>query len=273
MSERPAYLHGYTEAEQRRLLTQADFLAPWVYDGLTLPDGPVLEIGAGVGAQTRHLLQRTRGPITTVEFDPRQLAMQREVLAGPIASGQVHPLRGDARALPVDDGQFAAAYLCWVLEHVPGPAAVVREALRALRPGGVLLAAEVQNQSFTLLPRDAELYRFWDLLNQTQLSIGGDPFVGARLGALLQGAGYTDIRIRFVPVQGDARNPSRRAEILDYFHALLLSSVPSVTAVQGGSEQGWREVIERAFQRALREPDSVFLYTFAQASARKPESP
>lgn len=273
MSEPAGYLHGFTEAEQQRLLEQADFLAPWVYAGLSLPPGPVLEIGAGVGAQTRHLMRLTREPITTVEFSPRQLQAQRQVLARELADGRVRAVRGDARAMPLASDCFSSAFLCWVLEHVPGPEAVLHDALRVLEPGGVLWATEVQNQSFTLLPRDPELYRFWDLLNQTQLGFGGDPFVGARLGALLQASGYTDISIRFVPVQGDARDPVRRAAILDYFHKLLLSSVESVVSSHGGTEEGWRAVLDRAFARARAVPDSVFLYTFAQASARKPERP
>jgi SAM-dependent methyltransferase len=266
------YLHGFTAEEQQRLLTQADFLAPWVFRDVRLPAaGALLELGAGVGAETRFLLERTRGPIVTVEFDARQVAAQRQVLAGPIAQGRVRPLHADARALPLPDASFDAAFVCWLLEHVPGPATALREARRTLRPGGALVVTEVQNQSLTLLPRDAELQAYWDEVNATQLSFGGDPFVGARLGALLAEAGYVDIDIRFVPVLADRRDPAQRTRILDYFQRLLLSAVPAITAARGGEASARVAAVERAFSRARAEPDGVFLYTFAQGTARKPE--
>ncbi|MBS2027150.1 MAG: methyltransferase domain-containing protein [Deltaproteobacteria bacterium] len=268
------YLHGFTSAEQQRLLEQADFLAPWVFDGLPLPArGRLLEVGAGVGAETRHLLQRTTAQITTVEFDARQLELQHKILAGPIAEKRVLPLRADARAMPLEPDSFDGAFICWVLEHVPGPDAVLRDVLRVLKPGATVCIAEVHNQSFTLLPRDERLMEFWAAVNQTQVSLGGDPYVGARLGGLLSGAGYTDSSIRFVPVQGDQRDPKRRAEILGYFNRLLRSAVPAVAATQVKPEAELHGVLDAAFGRALAEPDSVFLYTFARATARKPEHP
>jgi len=268
------YLHGFTAAEQQRLLEQADFLARWVFDGLPLPSrGKLLEVGAGVGAETRHLLARTQAQVTTVEFDARQLELQQKILAGPVADGRVVPLRADARAMPLEPNSFDGAFICWVLEHVPGPEAVLRDVLRVLKAGSTVSIAEVHNQSFTLLPRDEQLMDFWAAVNRTQVSLGGDPYVGARLGGLLVGAGYADISIRFVPVQGDRRDPARRAEILGYFDRLLRSAVPAVAAVQGKPEAELHAVLDAAFGRALTEEDSIFLYTFAQATARKPEHP
>ena len=62
------YLHGFTAEEQQRLLTQADFLAPWVFRDVRLPAaGALLELGAGVGAETRFLLERTDNGVTVRE--------------------------------------------------------------------------------------------------------------------------------------------------------------------------------------------------------------
>lgn len=272
MSDPHGYLHGFTPAEQQRLLAQADFLAPWVYAQVRLPpQGRLLEVGAGVGAQTRHLLARTAAQVVALEFVPGQLQTLRRVLAEPIRAGRVLPLRGDARAMPLHTGRLDGAFLCWVLEHVPRPDEALRETFRVLRPGASVVISEVHNQSFTLLPRDPELASFWSALNDTQLALGGDPFVGARLGGMLAGCGYTDINIRFVPVHGDARQPALRAQVLAYFRELLRSGVDSVCARVGGTAAHWQEVIDAAFARAGAEPEAVFLYTFAQATARKPE--
>jgi SAM-dependent methyltransferase len=50
-----------------------------------------------------------------------------------------HDIRvGDIRSLPFDDGSFDVVVLNYVLEHTCEPNRVVSEALRVLRPGGLL---------------------------------------------------------------------------------------------------------------------------------------
>ena len=53
------YLHGFDKKEQNRLVHQAQFLEEYVYDGVDLEnDSKLLEVGCGVGAQTKILLKR-----------------------------------------------------------------------------------------------------------------------------------------------------------------------------------------------------------------------
>ena len=55
------YLHGYSEDEQRRLVSQARFLEPGIYAGIDFTRATrVLEIGCGVGAQLAILRRRFR---------------------------------------------------------------------------------------------------------------------------------------------------------------------------------------------------------------------
>src|SRR5262249_16999558 len=49
--------------------------------------------------------------------------------------------QGDLRALPVDDGEFDVVSMVEVLEHVREQREAVAEAVRALRPGGLLIVA------------------------------------------------------------------------------------------------------------------------------------
>ena len=69
--------------------------------------------------------------------------------------------------------------------------------------------------------------------NDYQLELGGDPFVGAKLGNLLQAVGYRDIATEVRPIHLDNRAPGERAEFLAYWTELLLSGAPGLRGGQG----------------------------------------
>ena len=50
-------------------------------------------------------------------------------------------VEGDIEAMPFTDGFFGTVLCTEVLEHVPDPAAAIREFRRVLRPGGVLIGS------------------------------------------------------------------------------------------------------------------------------------
>src|SRR5271154_5583463 len=84
MSNRPTgYLHGYSETERERLHRQARFLEPMVHEGLPFRRRRrLLEVGAGVGAQTEILLRHFPDiHVTGVEINDAQIAEARRYLA------------------------------------------------------------------------------------------------------------------------------------------------------------------------------------------------
>lgn len=97
----------------------------------------VLDIGCGTGAWSVHWVARGCR-VTGVDFDPDFLgrARMREGLGDPETFRTVP---ADATRLPPDIGRYDVVQLNSLLEHVPDWRAAVREAVRAVAPGGVFI--------------------------------------------------------------------------------------------------------------------------------------
>jgi thioesterase domain-containing protein/SAM-dependent methyltransferase len=109
------------------------------FEHLLSPRRPlrVLDIGCGTGAWSVHWVARGC-KVTGVDFDPEFIARAklREKLGD---TGDFRGIVADAARLPLDIGEFDVVVLNSLLEHVSDWRAVVKEAVRALAPGGVLL--------------------------------------------------------------------------------------------------------------------------------------
>jgi ubiquinone/menaquinone biosynthesis C-methylase UbiE len=264
------YLHGYSAPERDRLHRQARFLEPMVHDRLPFRRRRrLLEVGSGVGAQTEILLRHfPELHVTGVELNADQLAEARRYLATvPWATDRYAMVQGDASRLEFEPESFDAAFLCWILEHVASPARVLSEVRRVLMPGAPVVCNEVLNATFFIDPYSPDTLRYWMAFNDHQLSLGGDPFVGAKLGNLLQSVGFRDVTTEVRAFHLDNRAPGERAEFLAYWSDLLLSGAPALLAAHKVAP----EIVEgmtRELEVVARDPNSVFFYAFIQARAR-----
>ncbi len=99
------------------------------------PGEAIADLGCGTGAYTLALLE-ARCRVTGVDESAAMLARARAKLGDRAAATC---LQADLAALPLPTAAFDAALLQVTLEFVADPAAVVRESLRILRPGGRLV--------------------------------------------------------------------------------------------------------------------------------------
>lgn len=264
------YLHGFSKVEQARLVRQAKFAEHTVYKDINLTSCEhLLEVGSGVGAQSEILLRRfPELQLTGIDLSDNQLAAANEYLSTKsYCKDRFEYKKMNATSLEFNEKSFDGAFLCWVLEHVPDPAKVLSEVRRVLRPGSKVIISEVMNSSFLLDPYSPNVWKYWMAFNDYQHEMGGDPFVGAKLGNLLLQQGYTDIKISTKTWHLDNRMPSKRKEYIDYWNELLLSASEQLIS----ANKVTREVVDLAkkeMDQVAKDPNAVFYYSFIQAQAK-----
>jgi SAM-dependent methyltransferase len=94
----------------------------------------------------------------------------------------------------------------FLLEHVPDPAVVIEQMVRAVRPGGRVFVSDDDHDNFCPWPEPAGFPAIWQAYVRSFALLGNDPFVGRKLVSLLQGAGLTSIRNTSVFFGGCAGN-------------------------------------------------------------------
>lgn len=249
---------GGLSAELARLEAQAELSFAeelGVFRSLGLDAaGSLLEIGAGPGAVTRRL--RAALPslaVTPLDHDASLLA---HVSDGVVA---------DAHVLPLPDGSFDAVLLRYVLQHVRDPALVLSEAVRVLRPGGLLLVVEVDGALPGLVePYFPEVVPIYARVSTAQGAAGGDRLIGRRLTRLLRGAGCDDVVLRPYAITSDDRPIEAFAPHLgpDRLSPLLVSGDLSVTEFALATDR-WR--------RLRADPNAWLMLLGFVAAGRRPD--
>lgn len=109
---------------------------------LVRPDAQVLEVGAGSGYYSVEVARKIPdGELTLLDIQQEML----DVCAQKLKAAGIRNFstkQADGKALPFPDDSFDALFLATVFGEIEDREAFLREALRVLRPGGVLSITE-----------------------------------------------------------------------------------------------------------------------------------
>jgi ubiquinone/menaquinone biosynthesis C-methylase UbiE len=141
----------------------------------------VLEIGPGFGATTAVLLDLVP-KLTALEIDEASTALLTEKYGD-----RATIVRGDGAAMPFEDNTFSAVVCFTMMHHVPSARlqdAILAEALRVLRPGGILRGTDSQA---SLAFRFLHIGDTMNVLNPSTLP------------KRLSSAGFRDVHVDHIP--------------------------------------------------------------------------
>lgn len=151
-----------------------------------------LEVGAGGGSITRWMSEKVgdAGKVVAADLDTRHVDS--------LKSANVEVRRMDITQDDVEVGNYDLAHCRFLLMHLRDPAAVVAKMAKALRPGGWLVAEEVDNDFVKALDEkhplgqaltDGHRRRFQFMKDAGIM----DGWIGRELPALMERAGLVDV--------------------------------------------------------------------------------
>jgi ubiquinone/menaquinone biosynthesis C-methylase UbiE len=153
------------------------------------PGERVVDVGCGPGFYVAELLGEvgSGGRVVGVDASPAMLALAERRCTG---RANARFLAANVTSLPLADAGFDAALCVQVLEYVPDVAAALAGMHRALRPGGRLVAWDVDWSTVSWQSRDParmeRVLRTWD----AHLT---HPSLPRALASRLRSAGFTDV--------------------------------------------------------------------------------
>jgi ubiquinone/menaquinone biosynthesis C-methylase UbiE len=265
------YIHGYTTQEQQRLIDQAMY---W-RDKLILRNREffrsdrVLEIGCGAGAvlgvlgQTFPQLQ-----LAGIDLQASQIAYASKYLKS-LGFPDVDLQIGNASQLPWDNESFDRIFSIWFLEHLSHPENIIKEAYRVLKPDGAIALTETDYRTILIYPESDDYQYLQAALCELLIQSGGNPYIGRRLGLLLQKAGFN--RVQNIPVPFHYFQKTHSQELFDfieYIYAWLAPTLPQMINKLGKNEEKLRSGLE-FFRNLPNLEESAASIVVYQASAIK----
>ena len=126
--------------------------AAFVLDEAGPLDGPVLDVGTGMGITARALATRSLD-VVTVDTNAHDQEVAAFLTDQPEHARRIRFMVTSAAALPFPDGHFGAAVAVDVLHHLEEGRPALAELARVVRPGGAVVLADFSREGFEMVAR------------------------------------------------------------------------------------------------------------------------
>ena len=269
IAQQDQYVHGYSAAEAQRLQDQAQSVADFIHWDSYWPAGEtVLEVGCGVGAQTEIITQQNPDTqFVSIDISESSLDMARQRIADKGLSNVTFSV-ANAEQLDYPPAIFDHVFVCFLLEHLAKPAAVLYELIRVLKPGGTITVVEGDHGSTFFHPDNSAARAAVQAQVSLQQKGGGNANIGRQLYPLLNTAGFQNIQVSPRQIYVDDSKPT----LVDGFIRNTFTAM-----IQGVAEDAVAEKIipastmQAGIEALLKTADGggTFSYTFFKAVARK----
>ena len=196
----------------------------------------VLDVGCGVGhwAQVLAPALPVEVKVIGVDRDPFWIEQATERAATRNISHRFQYRLSEAQALPFPDASFDLVTCQTLLIHVADPRAVIAEMVRVVRPGGLVLVAEPNNISSSLVLNSIRLddsveeilkgVRLQLTCERGKAALGeGNNSVGDIIPGLFVASGLNDVAVylndktnAFLPPYDTSEQRAMREEMLDF---------------------------------------------------------
>jgi SAM-dependent methyltransferase len=268
------YIHGTHAVEQARLARMNGLINPTSLAMLDLCGGEkILDVGGGLG-QFARTMARAVGPagrVVSVERSGEQIARAHALAALTGEEGTVEIRQGNVEALPLAEGEwggFDIAHARFILEHLPEPLTVVRQMVRAVRPGGRVVLEDDDHEVLRLWPEPAHFRDLWSAYMESFTRVGNDPLTGRRLVEFLHAAGARPRRNTWLFFGSCAGAPDFTL-LTDNLAGVLEGAAPALVRLGLYPEDRFMQAMTSLREWTSR-PDAAFWYARAWAAGVRP---
>ncbi|APV48477.1 hypothetical protein BWI17_01510 [Betaproteobacteria bacterium GR16-43] len=242
----------------RKELRQLEWLG--VADGQS-----ILELGCGPGWITERLLEAyPNSAITALDNHAERLAQGRARLH-PVAPERLQWREARAESSGLASESFDLVYARFLFHYVEDPLVLAREALRVLKPGGMLVVTEIDDGLFGVTsPEVPELASVLERVARARQGKGGDRHRGRELRGLLAKAGFDAIDLDAIAFDTTDMGHAASLPQLGPAH---LRRLAQAGVLRDDEEARWTA----AGERFLADPDAYVLRLFLVCRGRKPQ--
>ena len=224
-----------------------------------------LDVGCGAGEVTFDLASVVglTGHVVGVDLDPTKIELGRgDALQAGVTNVEL-------RVADVADGlgeeEYDVVYSRFLLTHLRHPETAVAAMVGALRSGGRLVVEDIDYRGSFAHPPSATFDRYEEIYELTAQANGGDPFIGARLPALVSAAGCVRVEATIAQtagLEGDVK----------LLPALTLENIKATAGRHGVAEADEVDRIVDTLYEIARDPTAyVANPRIVQVWAEKPE--